>query len=1116
MTKSEVRDELVLNLERKLVGPEAGPEELIKTFPSNKYIVGVLYPSGTEVEPEQAVDNPEEEESEEEMVSSKSSLRDSKKPSSFGMSFMVDEGTIDIPVEISWATYNKIDEEEGFKRKEWKVEKTICLSEAGMEDGLYYPLFDSADSEYKNFEIFCRKYVKAAGRHYVSIFMVNKEKKAEKKEGMLDQKCIYSPSICVHFDDKSIVAKESEFNQKNDDDLMSLSLLYHDRHEFGTGHGCSVEWNDVLNNHCSTLKTTFLPQYRWHPLYFKDKEYSFFMKDMADSEKKKETIEKLSNLLDDYENWISETFAEDKKGTIERAMHDTFDKHHIDCQISLERMRKGLACLEEKDIFSAFSFMNDAMFLQRVYSQAAREYRENEEKGFLEPDIHSMDTIERHKWRPFQITFILQSIPGIVDPNDKDREVADLLWIPTGGGKTEAYLGLSAFTMGLRRLKAKDKAVTEYLGVNVIMRYTLRLLTIQQFQRATSLICACEIIRKRHKRMWGTEPFSIGLFVGQSTTSNQIGSKKDFDDYQNDPLKYHLKSTTANYALEFWKRRGSKPETSNPFQLTNCPWCGEELDRSCFRIDNDSDFLITNCKREGCPFNKMEIPAFTVDDNIYSRLPSIIIGTVDKFALLPFKPKLGMLFGHVEKYCPSHGFLFKTDNHVQSHQNGVQVQRINRNLHPPDLVIQDELHLINGPLGSLVGLYETTIDRLCCRQNGNVLLKPKLIASTATIRKAEEQVKNLFSRELKRFPSPGTDYVDSFFVKEIEDNLNAKMFVGVFPSGIGQKTVMKRTMSSLLMDVQKMKKDGRPLDNWDEYWTIVSYFNSIRDLGSAKTTIEDDVYNEIKSSKREILPVQELTSRISSKELPEILDKLNVKGDNDDSISVITCSNMFSVGVDVQRLGLMLMNNQPKATSEYIQSVGRVGRNKTGLVIVLYNWARPRDQSHYERFYDYHNRIQSHVEAMTVTPFSEGARERALHAQYVSMVRVLSENLSKESEAINFDKKFRSSDESREFSQWISDRIASISPDEKHEAEICLNKFLDEWIDQSNECKEIDNPLTYQKLPMSSSDEPFILKKVDDKVSSEAGYLPILTPTSMRNVEKEVVINKVYKIPWKV
>lgn len=1115
MSKSEVRDELVLNLERKLVGPEAGPDELIKTFPSNKYIVGVLYPSGTEVEPEQAVDILEEEdESEGEVVSSKSS-RNPRNPSSFGMSFMVDEGTIEIPVEISWATYNKTDEED-FKRKEWNVEKTISLSETGMEDGLYYPLFDSADPEYKNFEIYCRKYVKAAGHHYVSIFMVNKEKNAEKKGGMLDQRCIFSPSICVHFDDRSIVAKENESDHKNDDDLMSLSLLYHNRHEFGTGHGCSVEWNDVLNNNCSTLKTTFLPRYHWHPLYFKDKEYSFFMKDMADSEKKKETIEILSNLLKDYENWISETFAEDKKETIERAMHDTFDKHHIDCQISLERMRNGLACLGEKDVFSAFSFMNEAMFLQRVYSQAAREYRENEEKGFLEPDIHGMDTIERHKWRAFQIAFILQSIPGIVDPNNKDREVADLLWIPTGGGKTEAYLGLSAFTMGLRRLKAKDKAITEYLGVNVIMRYTLRLLTIQQFQRATSLICACEIIRKRNRRMWGTEIFSIGLFVGQSTTSNQIGDKKDYDLYQKDHLKYHFKNTTAHYALEFWNREDSKPDTSNPFQLSYCPWCGEELDKSCFRIDADSDYLLTNCKRKGCPFNKMEIPAFTVDDNIYSRLPSMIIGTVDKFAMLPFKPKIGMLFGHVEKYCPSHGFLFKTDNHPQSHQNGVQTQKINRPLNPPDLIIQDELHLINGPLGSMVGLYETTIDRLSCRQNEQVLLKPKLIASTATIRKAEEQVKNLFSRELKRFPSSGTDYSDSFFVKEIEDNSLAKMFVGVFPSGIGQKTVMKRTMSSFLMDVQQMKLDGSPVDYWDEYWTIVSYFNSIRDLGSAKTTIEDDVFNDIKISKRDILPVKELTSRISSKELPEILDQLNLKGDKDESISVITCSNMFSVGVDVQRLGLMIMNNQPKSTSEYIQSVGRVGRNKTGLVIVLYNWGRPRDQSHYERFYDYHNRIQSHVEAMTVTPFSEGARERALHAQYVSMVRVLSKNLSKESDAINFDKKFRSSAESRDFSQWISDRIASISPDEKHEAETCLNNFLDYWITQSKECNDIDDPLKYQKLSMSSSDEPFILRKIDDKVSSEAGFLPILTPTSMRNVEKEVEITKIYGIPGKI
>ncbi len=1109
MSKSEIRDELVQNLERKLIGPEAGPDEEIKIFPSNKYIVGVLYPSGTEVGPEQDVDNPEEEGSEDEMVLSKSSsMKDAIKPSSFGMSFMVDENITEIPIDIHWATYVKLSgDDAGFKRKEWHVARTISLSEIGMENGLYYSLYVTGDSDFKRFELFCRKYEKSSGRHYVSIFMVNKEEKAEKKEGKLDERCIFSPSICVHFDGRPIVAKERVSTQNTDDDLKSLSLLYHNRHEFGTGHGCSVEWEDNQADRCGTIRTAFLPKYYWQPLYFMDNEYDLFMKDMSNHDNKEVTIEKLSNFLGNYKDWISETFSENEKNSLESSMHETFEQHKEACDTSLDSMYEGLDLLKEDEIFNAFCFMNESMYLQRVYSQAAREYRENRGAGFKDPEINERDTIEKHKWRPFQIAFILQSIPSIADFKDKNREVADLLWIPTGGGKTEAYLGLAAFTMGLRRLRAKGK-MQEYLGVNVFMRYTLRLLTIQQFQRATSLICACEVIRHRNKVRWGTEPFAVGLFVGESTTSNRIGDRRDYDNYNNDRLKNYLDSRTAHYAIEFWNREKTKPDTSNPFQLSNCPWCGEELDVTCFTIDEKSDYLRTYCKREGCTFNRKEIPAFTVDQNIYSRLPSMLIGTVDKFAMLPFSPKIGMLFGHVDRMCPDHGLLCKIDDHPSSHQNGPQVLKI-KPLLPPDLVIQDELHLINGPLGSMVGLYETTVDILSCREIEQLTVRPKLIASTATIRKAPEQVKYLFARELRRFPSPGTDYADSFFVKEKNADSEAKLFVGVFPSGIGQKTVLKRTMSSLLADVQRIKLKGAALKDWDDYWTIISYFNSIRDLGSAKTTIEDDVFNEVKSE-RDILPVKELTSRISSKELPYILDSLNIRGDDDESISILACSNMFSVGVDVQRLGLMIMNNQPKSTSEYIQSVGRVGRDKTGLVIMLYNWIRPRDQSHYERFYDYHNRIQSHVEAMTVTPFSEGARERGLHAQYVSMVRVLSNVLSTNPDAGYFDSVYRNSSESKVYFDWIIERIESISPDERDEALKELNNFLDDWQEYANRSKDRNETLRYKKY----KDDPFLLRKIEDEINRRTS-LPILTPTSMRNIEKEIVLNKVYGLPSK-
>jgi len=318
---------------------------------------------------------------------------------------------------------------------------------------------------------------------------------------------------------------------------------------------------------------------------------------------------------------------------------------------------------------------------------------------------------------------------------------------------------------------------------------------------------------------------------------------------------------------------------------------------------------------------------------------------------------------------------------------------------------------------------------------------------------------------------------------------------------------MKHALSSILLDVAELKKRGNPIEEWDDYWTVVSYFNSIRDLGSAKTTIEDDIQNAVRSE-RDIL-LRELTSRMDSKDLPGILAKLSIRGDKD-AIDVLACSNMFSVGVDVQRIGVMVMNNQPKSTSEYIQASGRVGRNKTGLVIVLYNWARPRDQSHYERFYDYHNRIQSHVEAMTVTPFSEGARDRALHAQYVSMLRILCEEpLSRNGEAGNFDSNVRCSSLSLELQELIKKRMQIISSDSTNNMESELNKFIDDWVEFAEYYSGIDEKLLYEMYKFTSRSDKNILRKIDDYDDIYCNSLPILTPSSMRNVEKEVIVHKI-------
>jgi hypothetical protein len=795
-------------------------------------------------------------------------------------------------------------------------------------------------------------------------------------------------------------------------------------------------------------------------------------------------------MVADYEEWVKATFDmiddTDRSNGWASSMRDTLTTHKGLCLTSLARMRMGLEELKDERVFEAFCFMNHAMALQRVHKIAADA---KIAKGlYVEPVLESIPKGDRPVWRPFQMGFILRCLEGIVDPKCEDRSVLDLLWVPTGGGKTEAYLGLSAFTLAYRRLSNGTEEHFKYAGVSIIMRYTLRLLTIQQFQRAASLFCAMEYLRSKNLSKWGRESFRVGLYIGRDTTPNLIG-----------PSTGDSADKTADYALDGLRRGKDRPEKHNPFQLVHCPWCGEELTAASYDIDTEGKHLITKCPREGCEFHRLEIPVLTVDEDIYRHLPSLLISTVDKFAQVPFNPEIGSLFGLVRSYCPTHGFMVDEGHTSVHHSANQRVERIPNGLRPPDLVIQDELHLINGPLGSMVGLYESSFIAMCKRRG---TIGPKYIASTATIRKAEDQVRELYDLEVQSFPSPGTSFSDSFFVKEYMDDDESKVYIGLHPSAIGQKTVMIRTMACILNELANIKTEGRiPLKDWDDYWTLVSYYDSIRALGSAVTTISDDVQNIVSKSGR-TLRTQELTSRVDSKGLTDILTLMSVSGDSPSSYDILTCSNMFSVGVDVTRLGLMIMNNQPKTASEYIQATGRVGRSKSGLVIVIYNWNRPRDQSHFERFYDFHNRIQAHVEAMTVTPFSKGARERALHAQYVAILRNMGEHtLSKQMDAKYYSATVRAK------YRWIEDllierarsRHSSLAKVVKSE----LDRFTDEWIDAA-----VSYELRYRPGYNRNGGEDTLMITNYGEMNNNNGPA-IFTPNSMRNVEEEVQLFKV-------
>jgi hypothetical protein len=400
-----------------------------------------------------------------------------------------------------------------------------------------------------------------------------------------------------------------------------------------------------------------------------------------------------------------------------------------------------------------------------------------------------------------------------------------------------------------------------------------------------------------------------------------------------------------------------------------------------------------------------------VDEEIYRRLPALVIATVDKFAQMPWRGAVRSLFGEVDERCDRHGFRFpdERDEHARSHPKTPEAPEAKTRaigpLRPPDLIIQDELHLISGPLGTLTGLYETVVDALCCWEVGGKRVRPKIVASTATIRRARAQVRQLFVREVAVFPPHGLDARDNFFaVERPPAEVHGRRYLGICAPGRRLKATLIRVYVAYLSAAQQLFDDyGDAADPW---MTLVGYFTSLRELAGMVRLVQDDVRSRLRDmdqrglARRRITEAKELTSRMSSADIPTLLDLLEVgfttpaagpgqkTARSDHPIDVLLATNMVSVGVDVKRLGLMVVAGQPKATAEYIQATSRVGRTFPGLVCTIYNWARPRDLSHYETFEHYHQTFYKPVEALSLTPFARRALDRGLSGILVALARL--------------------------------------------------------------------------------------------------------------------------------
>lgn len=1036
---TELRTQLLDELRRDLIGPQSETERL-NDPPTVAYLTGILYPANTNIDAEEDEkleeiyrEGPEGDEDNEGVLLSKTI-----NPASLGLSFAVEKGVDGLKVEVSYGLYTKCGPQrtDGWQRRQVKCIVDVALSQPNGKKEI----------ENKGYLHWIVR--SGSGRRSISLFLVNRNVTPDPRTASeapdIDEICLFQPILRVWSPDTAypFAHRVPASGVPIDPDLESYELLYRNCCEFAIGHGCAAEWGNVQDKNAGLLWTSQIPSYEL-PATIPNEMPGLDMKILGKLSKPEDVVKLIQPLFDAYAQWIK--VRRQEVSGLPSDLRATADTHLSLCEETFQRMVVGLSLIQQnQQVFEAFRFTNQAMFFQRSYGKWAQEYRKTGKR--------TARPTEEGTWRPFQLAFILLNLPSLADPAGPDRDLVDLLWFPTGGGKTEAYLGLIAFTLALRRLRGKKDGKEGDGGVTVIMRYTLRLLTTQQFQRAATLICACEYIRRKDPQRWGQRPFQIGLWVGAGATPNDLEE--------------------AEVALERL-RKGEEVREGNPRQLTSCPWCGETLTPRNYLIykkknTRDKVRLFLICPRQNCHFHvtpdqldkgnlqdlEKSLPVVLVDEDIYHQCPSLLIATIDKFARLPWQPKTMTLFGRVERFCPDHGYLAHTEEHNATHRGNPSVStRLCSSFLPPELIIQDELHLISGPLGTLAGLYEAGIDQLCTHEQKNgTIIRPKVIASTATIRRAEDQVNGLFAREVRLFPPSGLNIEDSFFaVTQPLSQRPGRVYVGVCAPGRSVKTALVRVYS-LLLQVAGEQLVQYGSDVADAYTTLLGYFNSLRELGGALRLVEDDIVQRMrylaerrKQTEREIKnDNRELTSRIPSYKIPEILNQLEKPVGEPDALDVLLATNMISVGVDINRLGLMVVNGQPKTSAEYIQATSRIGRQVSapGLVITVFNWSRPRDVSHYERFRPYHEAIYRHVEATSVTPFAPRARDRALHAVIIALARLLHEQWTPNHLASRFD---ASHSLVKSITDGILDRVQRVDATSVDEVRAQLVALRDWW-----------------------------------------------------------------------
>lgn len=1170
-----LRANLAAILERELLGPARGEREVMNTAPDTVYLIGRIAPRRiTDRNQEPATDAEDGElgtsddgklstgvpvntvddtaEADDDDVEDQPQRRGLMIPASMGLRFQLPLEVEAFTIRTSWGQYHSRNHEtdtlpDGRPKRVFErtpMEFSTRISTADLIDGRTMTVslhenvllrVDAAtDATRRLVEVALCNDVETPSRIPVHAWLFQTRLYIE-TDGPASFLPVHDP--LVHTD------------RDPDDEVNRLALQYRRRLEYAVGRTCSVSWHAAPGaRRAEKVWTTWLPTAETSQTRARDDDAVTTDMRLLATAGADDLHAGLSPIATGYATWLDQQAA--IAAQLPPHLRDEADDAIAEARMVLTQLEAGIDHLrDDEEARRCFGFMNHVMAEQRIHSEIVRLRSQDTTLSYSAARARvDADGAKAHSWRLFQLAFVLMQLPALCDPAHPRRAGAvaevELLFFPTGGGKTEAYLGLAAFAFAIRRrqgvLHTPDGPLDGGSGLTVLMRYTLRLLTAQQFQRATTMVCAAELLRLRDPAIWGREPFRIGLWVGTQVSPKRVSeAKEQLEDAHASGYSHGL----------------------TVLQVRRCPWCGTTIGAGQVSVEPVAQRVLVRCgdTYAACPFAEggtvdEGLPVLTTDEEIYRLAPSFLIATVDKFTRLAREGEAASLFGYITRRCERHGFVHPdyrgcvigddSAHHTKPGHPAARVRPAPR-LRPPDLIIQDELHLITGALGTTVGLFELAIDAVTTwRDSTGSVAKPLIVASSATVRKAGDLVRSLYGRGLTIFPPQVLDVADTYFSSEVEPSPRhpGRLYVGVSTSGV-RLTNAEIRVSEILMASAQLLLD-RAGDAADPYLTLVGYFGAIRELAGMKRYLGDDVQTALaKGRPWSRLPrrtgtlgglhIDELTGRASSTDITDTLDQLAVPFDvSFDSTTAkrsraaalqagqsvprrpkapfdaVLATSMLQVGVDVSRLGLMLMVGQPKNTAEYIQASSRVGRSAEGpgLVVTLGNWARPRDLSHYEQFEHYHHTFYAQVEALSVTPFSQTSIERGLDGVLVSALRVLQaivpDGLSPERNANRIDQQQTAVDHL--LKALVERAVRASNVDEGKQAEDRLINRVDQWRARQAYAVQRSQHLVYEKARDNSEAQLLISAESAKNRAGELGLPPFVVANSMREVQPEI------------